>query len=412
MEKNLEFQAAAQLLAEQVGPVGTEQVLLSESLGRVLGEDVHALGDVPPFDRSPFDGYAFRSADSAPASREQPVTLRVIEEIPAGYVGGQTVLPGTAAKILTGAPIPAGADCVCKFEDTVFTAETVTLFQPYRPGVNIIPRGEDLKAGALVAARGTVIDCALMGTLATQNQARPRVFQRPMAGIITTGTELREVGESLDGGKIANSNRYTFEGALKAAGCNPEFFGCPGDSVEEIAESLRQAARECDLILTTGGVSVGDYDRTPAALKAAGGTILLQNMRLKPGGKCCFGTLSGRLVCCLSGNPASSLTAFYGAVLPAVRRLCGRKSWAHRWIPVTLLEDFPKRSPKPRLLRGRLDLSGGAACIHIAGEQGNGILHTMVGCDVLALVPSGSGPLPQGTVLQAILLQGEGGENR
>ena len=405
MEQNLELRAAAERIAAQVRPVGTERVPLARTLGRILAEDVRAVGDVPPFDRSPFDGYAFRSADSSSAAREKPVTLYVIEEIPAGHEGKKTVLPGTAAKILTGAPIPHGADCVCKFEDTDFTAETVTVYKPYGPGANIIPRGEDLKTGDLAAERGTVVDCALMGALATQNQPRPLVYRRPVAGILTTGTELAEPGEPLTGGKIVNSTRNTFEGALGAAGCIPKFLGCPGDSVGEIAEKLQTAARDCDLIVTTGGVSVGDYDLTPAALEAAGGTIFLQNMRLKPGGKCSFGMIENTLVCCLSGNPASSLTAFYGAVLPAVRRLRGQKNWAHQWVQVTLLEDFPKRSPKPRLLRGRLDFSGGILGMRIAGEQGNGILHTMVGCNVLALVPPGSGPQPRGTVLEAILME-------
>lgn len=135
----------------------------------------------------------------------------------------------------------------------------------------------------------------------------------------------------------------------------------------------------------------------------------MQNMQLKPGGKCCFGTIRKALVCCLSGNPASSMTAFFAAVLPAVRKLCGRSNWALEQIPVTLLEDFPKKSPKPRLLRGKLELSGGVVGMHITGEQGNGILHTMVGCNVLALVPPGSGPLPKGTVLQGFWIDGKNG---
>ena len=395
MQKNLEFMEAARLLAAQVQPVSMEYVPLTASLGRVLGETVRAESDVPPFDRSPFDGYSFRGEDSQNATPEHPVTLRIIEEIPAGSVGKKRVVRGTAAKILTGAPIPLGADCVCKFEDTEFTETSVTLHKPYRSGSNIVLRGEDLTAGDVVAEQGMVIDSALMGTLATQNLAEPKVYRRPLAGIVTTGSELCGVGEALTGGKIVNSNRYTFQGVLQNTGCVTEFFGCPGDTVEEIAAAFSQAAEACDVMITTGGVSVGDYDLTPDALQAAGGTVLMQNMQLKPGGKCCFGTIGK--------------TAFYAAVLPAIRKLCGRRNWALEQIPVTLLEDFPKKSPKPRLLRGKLELSGGVVGMHITGEQGNGILHTMVGCNVLALVPPGSGPLPKGTVLQGFWMDGTNG---
>lgn len=407
MCQDIDFQSAARLLCRQVTPVNLEYVPLTGAVGRILGETVTAKNDVPPFDRSPFDGYAFRAEDSEKAGPEHPVTLRVLEEIPAGSVGTNRVVRGTAAKILTGAPIPVGANCVCKFEDTEFTAASVTLNRPYRPGSNLVLRGEDLTAGDVLAEKGTVIDGALCGTLATQNIGEPRVFRRPLAGIITTGSELSGVGEALTGGKIVNSNRYAFQAVLQRAGCVPEFFGCPGDSVDEISRAFRGAAEACDVIVTTGGVSVGDYDLTPAALEAAGGDIFLRNVQLKPGGKCCFAMLGKALVCCLSGNPASSMTAFYAMVLPAVRKLCGWKRWTLPEITVTLREDFPKKSPKPRLLRGILALEEGRAVMKITGEQGNGILHTMVGCNVLAMVPAGSGPIPGGTALRALWL-GEG----
>ncbi|MDD6024200.1 MAG: molybdopterin molybdotransferase MoeA [Oscillospiraceae bacterium] len=401
MLQNVTFQEAAKVLLEHVVPVGTETVPLTEALGRILAQDVFAQTDVPPFDRSPFDGYAFQAADSLTASPENPITLRITEEIPAGSMGTIPVTSGYAAKILTGAPIPPGADTVCKFEDTVFTAETVTLNRVYQTGKNIVLRGEDLTAGDILAQNGQRIDAALCGTLSTQNIASPLVYRRPLAGIITTGSELCDVGTALSGGKIVNSNRYTFTAALQAAGCHTEFFGCPGDTVESIAQCFRSAAETSDLIVTTGGVSVGDYDLTPAALEAAGGTLLIQNMKLKPGGKCCFGMLGSALVCCLSGNPASSMTAFYAAVLPAVRKLCGRADCDHRYFPITLLDDFPKKSPKPRLLRGILSLEEGIAGMHITGEQGNSVLHTMIGCNVLAMVPPGTGPLKKGSTLTA-----------
>lgn len=404
MLRELDFKEAAKILCQSTAPVSTEPVPLTESFGRILAESVSAKSDVPPFDRSPFDGYAFRAEDTENATPEHPVTLRILEEIPAGSVGTRRIVRGTAAKILTGAPIPLGADTVCKFEDTVFTHETVTLNRKYVSGRNICFRGEDLSAGDILATHGTRIDAALMGTLATQNVAEPLCFRRPRAGIITTGSELCAVGEMLTGGKIVNSNYYTFHGALTWAGCDPEFYGAPADDTDRIAQCLLEAAGNSDLIITTGGVSVGDYDLTPSALLAAGGELLLQNINLKPGGKCCFGMLNGALVCCLSGNPASSMTTFYAVVLPAVYKLAGRSDYLPQEIQVTLLEDFPKKSPKPRLLRGKLELTRGTPGMHITGEQGNGILHTMIGCNVLALIPPGSGTLKAGTTLTAYSL--------
>lgn len=409
MLQNIDFRDAAKLLCDAVTPVSTESIPLTETMGRILGETITAKSDVPPFDRSPFDGYAFRAEDSVNASQDSPVTLRVLEEIPAGSVGTKRIVRGTAAKILTGAPIPLGADVVCKFEDTVFTPETVTIKRSYKSGSNICLRGEDLTAGDVLAAKGAVIDAALMGTLATQNVANPVVYRHPRAGIITTGSELCAVGDTLTGGKIVNSGRYTFHGALLQAGCSPKFYGAPGDDLEDIADCFRAAVKESDVIITTGGVSVGDYDLTPAALISAGGEILIQNIELKPGGKFCFGKLGNSIVCCLSGNPASSMTAFYAVALPAIRKLCGMNRWALEEITVTLLEDFPKKSPRPRLLRGILDISNGTAGMHITGEQGNGILHTMIGCNVLALVPPGSGPQKAGTLLRAFYLGNRNG---
>jgi molybdopterin molybdotransferase len=404
MLNNCEFITARDCLLDLVEPVGTEPVSVSSCVGRVLAAQVTAAADVPPFDRSPYDGYVFRAADTAAASKDSPVTLRILEEVAAGSVASQPVTAGTAVKILTGAPIPPGADAVCQFEKTEFTAQTVTLFSAFRAGDNIVRRGEDVAAGQVLAEAGTVIDGPLAGTLAAQGITAPTVYRRPVAGILTTGSELVEAGEALTPGKIVNSNRYTFEAELARHGLEPRYFGTPGDRLEDITAAMEAALAESDLVVVTGGVSVGDYDLTPAALEAIGAEIVVKNVDLKPGGKCCYGLRDGKLLCCLSGNPASSLTNFKAVALPAVRKLCGLAAPRLPEIPVTLTEPFRKKSPRTRLLRGKLDLSGGTTAMSITGEQGNSILHTMIGCDLLAMVPAGSGPLPEGTQLTAFLL--------
>ena len=379
-------------------PIDTERLV-----GSILAERVTAAYDVPPFDRSPFDGYAFRAADTADASRERPVTLRVLEEIPAGSMWTRTVTPGTAVKILTGAPVPPGADAVTKYEDTEFTADSVTIFSSFSPGENVVPQGEDVKTGDALALPGTVIDPALLGVLAAQHITEPLVYVPPTVAVITTGSELVSPGETLTGGKIVNTNIYTFRAEVEKLGC-----GCVassvGDDPDRIAGAIREAAAACDMILLTGGVSVGDYDYTPDAMERAGCEMLIRTLKLKPGGASAYGVLDGRLVCGLSGNPASSLTNYYAVVLPALRKLCGHREPRLSELQVTLAEDFGKKSPKTRLIRGTLDLSDGTARMHVSHAQGNGVLHSLVGCDLLAEIPAGSGRLPAGTRLNAFLI--------
>ena len=405
MERNMDYRSARDLLLRMIVPPETKlRIPLYRAAGRVLAEDIYAAGDVPPFDRSPYDGYAFRAEDTVNASETHPVTLQVLEEIPAGSMWTRSVTSGTASKILTGAPIPPGASAVIKYEDTVFTRDAVTISSPFSEGENVIPKGEDVRAGQLLAEAGTVIDSALLGTLAAQHITEPLVFPVPTVGIITTGSELAEPGEALSGGKIVNTNRYTFLAALQKAGCETHLLPTPGDDPEQIAEVMREALIQCDLVITTGGVSVGDYDFTPDAMERAGAKILIRTLFLKPGGASAYGICDGKLICGLSGNPASALTNFYAVVLPLVRKLLGMAHPELTEIPVALAEDFRKRSPKTRLIRGILDLSDGAARMHVSKGQGNGVLHSLIGCDVLAEIPAGSPALPAGTRLWAYLI--------
>jgi molybdopterin molybdotransferase len=201
MLKNPDFITARNLLVDAVSAVGLEEIPLAECVGRVLAEDVAAADNVPPFDRSPYDGYALRSEDVAGATKENPVTLYIVEEVPAGAVPTVACTKNTAVKILTGAPIPEGADCVINYERTEFTESSVKIFEPVKAGSNIVLTGEDVKKGDLLACKGQVIDAGTTGTLASQGIAFPKVYRRPKVGIISTGNEVSEVGEPLAPGK-------------------------------------------------------------------------------------------------------------------------------------------------------------------------------------------------------------------
>lgn len=404
MKKKIPYMEARELLLRITEPVKTEFVPLETCSGRILGQNLAAIENVPPFDRSPYDGYAFRAIDTEKASVKNPVTLQILEEIAAGQIPHYTVTEGCAVKILTGAPIPDGADAVTKYELTEFTEASVTIFEPSSSGENIVRTGEDVKAGDILAECGTEIDPGLAGTLASQNIAMPQVYRKPKIGIISTGSELLEVGTESEPGKVFNSNQYMLSAALRKIGCIPIMLGRAEDRTEEICEFILTGLKECDALVLTGGVSVGDYDLTPAAMEMAGVEILFQGADIKPGMACAYGVKDGKLVCGLSGNPASSMTNFYAIAYPAIKKLCGYKEVLPTEITVRLTDGFKKKSPGTRLLRGTLDCSDGVVRMRIPKEQGNVVLSSTIGCNVMAIVPAGSGPLPPDTELKGFLL--------
>lgn len=403
MANVISYDAARDMLIERSIPVEKECISLDKCAGRILGQDVIALANVPPFDRSPYDGYAFRACDSRNASREHPVTLKILEEIPAGDVSHYDVSEGCAVKILTGAPIPPGADAVIMYEATEYTDETVTLFAPAESGSNIVRTGEDVKIGDVLAECGSRIDPGLSGTLASQNIAKPVVYRTPKIGIISTGSELLPVGSDPEPGKIYNSNEYMLSTAITEMGCEPVVLGMASDCEKTICERIVKGLETCDALVLTGGVSVGDYDLTPAAMELAGVEILFRGVGLKPGMACAYGVKDGKLVCGLSGNPASSLTNFYAVAYPALKKMCGYKDFFPTEITVTLLGEFKKKSRGTRILRGTLELSDGTVGMRLSPEQGNVVLSSSIGCNVMAVVPAGSGPLAVGTKLKGFL---------
>lgn len=396
----LNYEQARALLLEAVEPVETEHVPLPRSGGRVLARTLTAREDVPPFDRSAYDGYALRSADTMAGT----VTLRILEEVPAGNVPHQTVSPGTAVKILTGAPVPPGADAVVMHERTHFTADTVTLTDPVRPGNGIVRAGEDIGRGTVLAPAGTVIDPALAGALAAQGIAAPPVYRQLRVALLCTGSELAEPGEALQPGRIHNAGHAMLEAALERLGCQTVYLGIAADSAGDIAALLERGLAACDAVLCTGGVSAGDYDLTPAAMEQCGAKLLFRGVDMKPGMACAYGLREGKLLCGLSGNPASALTNFYAVALPALKRLAGHCDCLPRELSLTLANDFEKTSPRTRLLRGRLLLNNGTVQIELPRGQGNAQLSSAVGCDAMAVVPAGSGPVHAGTVLKGFML--------
>ncbi|NLM20366.1 MAG: molybdopterin molybdotransferase MoeA [Peptococcaceae bacterium] len=404
MKTNISLEEAQAMLLARAMDIGQKNNNLTDTLGRVLSKDIIAQENVPPFPRSPYDGFAFRSADTMSASRDNPVILNVIEEVPAGYTAKNSISAGQAIKILTGAPIPEGADAVCKFEETTVKDNNVTLYKPYKPQEGIVPAGEDITKGTIIATKGTVVTPPIMGLLAALGIPVVPVYKRPLVAIVSTGDELRDVSETLTPGKIRNSNSYTLQGYIRSIGAEPIVIGMCPDKVEEVASLIEHGLERADLVLTTGGVSVGDYDVVRHAVDYLGAETLYWKIDIKPGSPCLAAIKNDKLIIGLSGNPAAAMVTFQLLVAPLIRKIMGRQEYLNPKLDVILKTDFPKASPRRRFLRGKLVIENGTAFMEITGGQGNGVLSSMEGCNLLAEVPAKSGPLQAGQKLTAYLI--------
>jgi molybdopterin molybdotransferase len=374
----------------------TEILSLYDAYGRVLAEDITAASDIPPFDRSPYDGYALISADTANA----PVTLKVLEEVSAGNVPSVTVISGTAVKILTGAPVPEGADAVVKYEDTDFTAESVTMLKAVLPG-DIVPKGEDVRAGTVIARRGDEITPSVAGNMAAQGIERLSVYKRPRIGIISTGNELINSGK----GAIHDTNRVTLEAAIKRIGANPVFLGTAGDKYSEIERLID--FKRTDMIISTGGMGKSDHDFTLSAFENCGARLKIRNLDFRPGGAFAYLELERHgtaIPCvCLAGNPAAAMVTFFAMAQPCIRKLCGSADWRNERVKAALTEGYGKSSPAARLIVGAINISSGKVMFQCS-ERGKGSVSSFDGANALAIVPKGSPELDAGTEVDAYLI--------
>ena len=402
--KKLSFRETRDRLLEVTGTVGTETAGLSCLCGRVIASDITASMMIPHYDRSPFDGYAFKSEDVAGASEDNPVTLKVIYEIKAGDTAGAPVKNGEAVKILTGAPIPEGADCVQKYEDTVFDENSVTMRAPLKSGQNVVRAGEDVRSSFLLAQKGTVADVAVVGMLASQGIVNTGVFRKPRVAVISTGSELAEVGEPLTGSLIYNTNRYMLEAELGRCGCIPAYAGLAGDDPELIAKLISDNLESHDAVVITGGVSAGDYDFVPEAMERAGVKILCHGVKMKPGMAAVYGFRDGKPCFALSGNPASAMTSFYAVCRPVLRKYAGESNWLPEMIKVKMTGDFGKSAKGERLLRGRMSIENGVICMRPSSEQGNAVISSMAGANLMVIIPAGHGPVHAGEIFDGFMI--------
>lgn len=399
----LPLETAREILLNNARTMAAEEVALAECWQRVLAVEVAAEADFPPFDRSPLDGFALVAAEVEAASRERPVVLNVVDDIPAGSVPRATVRPGTAAKIMTGAPLPPGATGVVRREDTCEANGQVTVFAGAGVAANICRRGEEIAAGEKVIAAGTVANAGVMGLLALLGVAGPQVYKRPRVALLATGSEVAPVDAPLAAGAIRNSNSYMLTAQVREAGAAPVLLGIARDEVTAIAARL-QAAAACDLVITTGGVSAGDYDLLSDVYKELGIATLFARVGMKPGMPVLAGLKDGKLYIGLSGNPAAASVAFEQLVRPLLLKMGGRRELGRPRARAVLTAPFTKPSTAKRFVWARCQPSDGGLTVAPLPLQGNGMLKSAVTANALIAIPAGSPPLAAGSPVEIYLL--------
>ncbi|MFL5565487.1 MAG: gephyrin-like molybdotransferase Glp [Gemmatimonadaceae bacterium] len=399
-------EASERILAE-VRPLDSEIVSLRKALGRVCAEDIAAAVTMPPWSNSSMDGYAVRSADITPVMSGEPVKLRVVATIAAGAFAPRAIKRGEAMRIMTGAPIPEGADSVIRKEDTDEGAKKVEIRDARDVWKNIRPAGEDYQRGDALAKRGAPVRPALLGVLASSGISKVRVFKRPRVAIISSGNELVEIDDFdqvAAGKKIVSTNSYTLEAMTRVAGGLPVDLGIAADTKRSLEKKLVRS-RGFDLILTSAGVSVGDLDHTRDVFAALGGTQKFWKVKMRPGAPLAFGMLNEVPWIGVSGNPVSAMVSFELFVRPVLRKMQGHSALFRRPVSVTLEEDVKIGAKLTHFLRAIVTRNeNGTLTARLTGHQSSAALTSMAKANALLIVPETSPKVAKGSQLKALML--------
>jgi molybdopterin molybdotransferase len=387
---------AQKRVLDEVTPMPAVEVALNDAHGRVLREDVSAPADVPLADNSAMDGYAVRAADVATASDDAPVQLRVIGDVGADVDPSVTVDRSTAVRIMTGGAIPNGADAVIQVEQTDAGSPIVKIFRAQKPGTNVRRRGEDMRAGDVVLRAGIPIGPGELGVLATVKKRNVRAGPRLRVAILSTGDEIVS-------GRVPNSNAYSLAALTRDAGCDAQVLPPVGDDREWTKNTLRTAL-ECDVVVSSGGVSHGAYDFVKDALEDLGAETKFWQVAMKPGKPVIFSRLRGRLIFGLPGNPVSCIVGFLLFVRPALRKLMGQTS--NLLLPAVHAKaavPFESRGERRMYFRVQVVASNGEMIAWPAKSQGSGISTSMIGANGLAWLESGTAKIDTGSSLPVLL---------
>lgn len=384
-DDRLSVDEALAAILERVPVLDAEEVPVLEALGRVLAEDVRADLDVPPFDNSAMDGFAVRAEDTVGATVDRPVRLRVTADLPAGRVPSTRVGPGEAIRIMTGAPMPEGADAVIRVEDAESVDGDVLIRRSVRPGNDVRYAGEDVRAGATILTRGTFVRPAEVGMLATLGKKWVRVFRRPRVAVLTTGDELVDIDEPVTPGKIRNTNLYSLCAQVRWAGGEPVSLGVARDTVPDLEAKVREGMA-CDLLVTSAGVSVGDYDVVRVVLDRLG-KVEFWRVRMKPAQPFAFGQIGGVPMFGLPGNPAASMVAFDLFVRPAILKMAGHQRLRKPEVEAICEDDLSNRGGRRWFVRGVVRRADGEWRVRRSGPEGAALMTTMCRANCFIVVP-------------------------
>lgn len=390
----LSVEEALSKILNSINVLGVEEKPVPDCLGQVLAENVYAGIDIPPSDNSSMDGYALRAEDAREASPDLPRILKVIDTVIAGSIPHQKVMRGTAIRIMTGAIIPEGADCVIKFEDTDEgkrdnASGNVAILHEPKPGQYIRKAGEDIAAGSRVLQRGTVLKPAHSGVLASVGMGKVKVFRRPRIAVLATGDELSELGQPLAPGRLFNSNSYSIAAQASFYGGIAQILGIARDHEDSLVNMLRRGL-DADMLVTTGGVSMGDYDIVRDVLMKQG-SISFWSVRMKPGKPIAFGTFRNEERNIphlgLPGNPVSAMVTFELFGRPAIMKMMGKTNLSNLTIEAVMEDEIPNEDGRRVFARVTLEKRNNVYFARSSGPQGSGILMSMVIADGLAIVP-------------------------
>ncbi len=405
MDQLTSLTSAQQTVLDAAHPLGCEKIGLLDSLGRVLGEDILAPRSNPPWDNSAMDGFAVRWAD---IKQDYAITripeLNIVEDVAAGAVATKTVGQGEAIRIMTGAPMPAGADTVVRVEYTEPSGTKVRIMKAEAgQGSNIRPKGEDVTEGECIIPKGTQLRSGEIGMLAILAKSFVLVSQRPRVAILSTGDELADLDESFDEHKIVNSNSYGIAAAVQESGGIPVLLGIAKDDPDSLKDKIRQGLT-CDILVLSGGVSMGDYDFTKPVFAELGADMNFWKLAIRPGQPVAFGKIQGKLAFGLPGNPVSSMVTFDQLVRPAMLKMGGHRKWERPVVKALFQESFSKHTDRRHFLRGILQQENGVLTVRTTGGQGSGILTSMVKANGFIDVPEEVESLKPGDSVNVQLL--------
>jgi molybdopterin molybdotransferase len=396
----INFDDALKTILDSVkGPIGSERIGILESFGRVLAADIHSDGDIPAFDHSAMDGYALISADTKGASADSGVKLKVAGEFRAGGDTLSKVEAGSAVKIMTGAPIPEGADAVVMVENTKETGGIVEVFEEVEKGKNIRLAGEDIKSGDLVLEKGSLITPSHIAMLASLGEAVVSVSKNPRVAMLMTGDEVISIEEKMEPGKVRNSNAYALYSQIIANCGIPVNKGVAKDNKDSLRNALK-ACLDCDIIVTSGGVSMGEYDYVKEVMNELGMEEKFWKVAMRPGKPNLFGTIEGKPFFGLPGNPVSTMIGFELFVRPTIMKMLGHKGGERREVEAVLQEDVKTKKGLTFFVRAVTKWEGGGYVTRTTGLQGSGMLSSMVKANSLMIIPEEAETVKKGSKLK------------